>query len=157
VPISEVEALFSEVNARFRKANLSLSRLRQRFPGLTIQFRSQHAQLRPRFLGICQNQERFRHLESIMPSDTFRIFGEAESTPLSGDDLEVQGYDTQMFQAIDLAGNKKKGASRHATPEARYAARTAIEKDFKKQLHQVERFLGLRPARISCKFLPADL
>jgi hypothetical protein len=121
---------------------------------MTIKFRSQHAQLRPRFLGICHDQERFHHLQSIMPSSSYHMPGEPESIPLSGDNLEVQEYDTQIFQAIDLGGNKKKGASRHARPEVREQYRAAVETDFRRQLHQVERFLGLRPARISGKHYP---
>lgn len=152
VPIREVERLIDQINERFPTAGLSLTRLRSRHPGFTIQFRSKHARLRPRFLGLSHSQEQYQKLQGNIPSSDYRGPGEPEETRLNLESAEVEEYDTQMFQALDLGGNKKK-SSRHATPEAREQYRAEVQRDWKGELEQVERFLGLRPARLNGKSL----
>jgi len=65
---------------------------------------------------------------------------------------EAQRYDLQLFQALDLGGNKKKGSSKKATPQAREEYQTTMQLNFQDSMEMVERFLGLRapkPTRLS--------
>lgn len=133
-----------------------MGRLSSRFPGLTIQFRSKHTQLRPRFLGVIRDQEQYQRLQINIPSSTFQLPGEDFQPELDEELPEVKQYDLQLFQALDLGGNKKKGSSKHATPQAREEYQTNMQLDFKDNLEMVEQFLGLRapkPKRVS---LPSD-
>jgi len=49
-----------------------------------------------------------------------------------------------LFQALDLGGNKKKGSSKKATPQAREEHQSTMQLNFRDSLEMVERFLGLR-------------
>lgn len=77
--------------------------------------------------------------------------GEAEEAPLDEESVEVQKYDTLMFQALDLGSNKKKGSAKRATPQERLQHVVSINRDWESSLKQVQRFLGLRPVKPSSK------
>jgi len=147
VPQSEVHAFVQLINGAFPQAGLSLGRLSSRFDGLTIQFRSKHSQLRPRFLGVINTHEQYDRIRTDVPGCDFKVPGLPVERELDEDDPEVQHYEIQLFQALDLGGNKKKGSSKKATPQVREERQNQMRIDFKDNLEMVERFLGLRASK----------
>lgn len=147
MPQSEAHDFVQTINNAFPQAGLSLGRLSSRFDGLTIQFRSKHSQLRPRFLGVINNQEQYERIRTKVPGCDFKVPGLPVERELDEDDPEVEQYDLQLFQALDLGGNKKKGSSKKATPQVREEQQTRMQLDSKDNLEMVERFLGLRASK----------
>jgi len=148
VPMQEVESLLKQINDKFRSANLSASRLRDRHPGFSIVFNSKLARLRPRFLAVVSTHETYTKLE--FPEPDYLMPDEAKGPELSMNDREVDEYDTQLFQAIELGANKKKkGPSRTPNTVPRdVPSRQAFTgpRNYALEMEQVQRFLGLRPA-----------
>jgi len=148
VPMHEVESLLKQINDKFRSANLSASRLRDRHPGFSVVFNSKHVRLRPRFMAVVSSHEAYTKLE--FPEPDYLMPNEAKEPELSMNDREVDEYDTQLFQAIELGANKKKkGSSRTPNTVPRdVPSRQGVAgpRNYALEMEQVQRFLGLRPA-----------
>jgi len=146
--MQEVETLLKQINDKFRSANLSSSRLRDRHPGFSIVFDSKLARLRPRFLAVVSSHEAYTKLE--VPEAGYLMPNEAEVPDLDMNDRQVTEHDTQLSQALNLNTNKKKkGASSNASSAPRdVPSRQAITgpRNYALVMEQVQRFLGLRPA-----------
>lgn len=155
VPAHEVELFFNDINASIRAANLSVRRLGSSHTGFCIEFASQHARLRPRFLGFVSSQDQYRRLQDNSPGSHFLMAGEEEGPSLTQEDGDVQKYDILISLARDLSSNKSKKKNRSArgvTPQARQQQIMTINRDWESDLKQVQRFLGLRPVKPGGKF-----
>ena len=144
----EVDSLLKQINDKFRSANLSVSRLRDRHPGFSVVFNSKYARLRPRFLAAVSSHEAYTKLEMPEPGDLMP--GEVQGPEPSMNDPEVDEYDTQLRQALELGANKKKkGSSSNANSALREVPPRepfTAPRNLALEMEQVQRFLGLRPA-----------
>jgi len=148
VPMQEVESLIKQINDKFRSANLSSSRLRDRHPGFSVVFNSKLARLRPRFLAVVSSHEAYTKLD--VPEPGYLMPNEAEVPDPDMNDRQVTEHDTQLSQALNLGTNKKKkGASSSVNSAPREVTSRRVltgSRNFALEMEQVQRFLGLRPA-----------
>ena len=145
VPVQQVENLFAHVNRVVDGACISLSAIRDEL-GLTLTFDNEHPRLRPRYLGWSASQSQFKDLERYVPGYKYHPTSESDpDTPPKDDDLTT--FSRKLDAGFDLCRARK------ASKAARKEQRITKQQDWRRDLKQTERFLGLRPPVVEGIFM----
>lgn len=135
VPEEQLQTLFDDFNRAFSQANARIDKYLAD-EGCVVQFDSQDAELRPKFLGYSSSREQLDYL-----SDNIKI------PSYASEQANYPDFRARMEAAIAAGKNKKKGAKSRRAKEAGMncgiAGVSVVKMESKGQLSKAQRILGL--------------